>query len=134
MVKKAIKKYLMGIWIPNIKKLDFTVSEYWTGLVFKWSTLDHLNTKFHKNSKCNSSCYSHLSTGPEFKWHSKSGPFTIWTTFNHLKFRYVQYSDPRCIKYFCVNCSLNAKFESQWKSHKNNQVMVRVVWLQCVER
>ena len=31
---------------------------------------------------------------PVFKWHSNNGPFSNWTTFDHLNTRLVRYSDP----------------------------------------
>ena len=43
--------------------------------------------------------FGHSKTGlfsPDFKWCSKTGPFDIQTTFNHLKSGLVQYLDPHC--------------------------------------
>ena len=38
----------------------------------------------------------HFKTGPVFKWHSNTRPFSDRTTFDHLNSILVQYSDPCC--------------------------------------
>ena len=37
-----------------------------------------------------------------FKWHLKTGPFEIQTTFHHSNTGLVRYSDLHCIYFYCI--------------------------------
>ena len=85
----------------NILKSRLFEGQISNGPVFKWSGF--------------SDCFSsyHLKTGPfkiwpflsgfqmvglqDFRFHSKSGPFSPQPLFDHSKYRLVQISDPHCM-------------------------------------
>ena len=117
------KRYTVELYSRDLKS-DHAKSRIFEGRVsngpvFKWLGFSYgysyntnplktgpfkMQTFLSGFQKCLTKWWFQMVGLPDFRSHSKCGPFATQPLFNHSKFRLVRISDPHCSQFNHLNC------------------------------